>query len=638
MRLSPQTFRLPSVRLARPATGPGRPERRNPELEHFTALFALYLAANLVFRWLTWTLFHGHGAYGWQQPGNLELGYLVASATLPALLAGMALTMVARALPRRARRIGVITIALLSVVVIELDMAWVHMSGTHISGRDVHMFLTESWSDHFGLRPSDLRRTGMIFAGHAVVLVALMALARRLGRWTTFPALSSVGFRIGVGVLVLVDSIVVGRTLADNQSDVGQWQSLADKNPLRIDAMDAAWVGSRPEDADLAAARTALADTPAALPDVADSTLAGPLVGIQDVVFLVVESWTPSQVDGQSMPFLSSLLPRAIQAGKHYSAGNCTHYGLMGLIFGEPVTFYRGAEGSDLPQSAYLDRFTEHGFESRYVGSDLSSFRQIGEYMRNFTRPDHRGKGPSLVEIARDELARDGHNFLFLFYGDTHYPYPHDPAYARFQPEVPDDFDYQRWDVADYAPEIVNRYRNGLLQLDTWMEAVFQSIDLDHTLVVITGDHGQEFFEGGRLAHGSALDAEQLMTPLLILGPGLEPRKIDEITSHADVMPSVMELLGWSVESGGFGRSIFQQGGRRVAIAAHNNHTRAPARWAVLTDDESSLFRGGRSDTLELIRLTDRAGTRLGFADSRPRWDANFGVARQLTDVLRQAP
>jgi membrane-anchored protein YejM (alkaline phosphatase superfamily) len=121
--------------------------------------------------------------------------------------------------------------------------------------------------------------------------------------------------------------------------------------------------------------------------------------------------------------------------------------------------------------------------------------------------------------MIRDKLARPGPHFLFLFYFQTHYPYHHREEYNRFQPEIPANFGmtaplyFQSWDAARHSDEIVNRYKNCLQEFDAWLQAVLQGLDLDKTIVVVTGDHGEELLETGRLLHCSALNEAQTRVP-----------------------------------------------------------------------------------------------------------------------------
>ena len=81
----------------------------------------------------------------------------------------------------------------------------------------------------------------------------------------------------------------------------------------------------------------------------------------------------------------------------------------------------------------------------------------------------------------------------------------------------------------------------------------------DETMIVVTSDHGEEFFEHGSWEHGRALYDESLKVPLIIKFPGSKFRgkRIEPFVRLIDIMPTVMDVFG--IEEEGFdldGRSL----------------------------------------------------------------------------------
>ena len=67
---------------------------------------------------------------------------------------------------------------------------------------------------------------------------------------------------------------------------------------------------------------------------------------------------------------------------------------------------------------------------------------------------------------------------------------------------------------------------------------------LNNTIVIITGDHGAEFYERGFWGHNSAFSPEQIKVPFILYLPDAEPKKYNSLTSHLDIAPTLIELLG----------------------------------------------------------------------------------------------
>ena len=85
------------------------------------------------------------------------------------------------------------------------------------------------------------------------------------------------------------------------------------------------------------------------------------------------------------------------------------------------------------------------------------------------------------------------------------------------------------FDVPDEALERMHHlYRRSVRALDDWLGRVLAHLEeagiLEDTLVIVTSDHGENFGEGGLLAHAFSLDDRLIRVPLVLAGPGAEPR------------------------------------------------------------------------------------------------------------------
>jgi len=94
-----------------------------------------------------------------------------------------------------------------------------------------------------------------------------------------------------------------------------------------------------------------------------------------------------------------------------------------------------------------------------------------------------------------------------------------------------------------------DRYDATIHFADRMLRRLFERLDasgsLDNTVVVITSDHGEEFFEHGNLMHSTTLYEEMLNVPLIIrLQGGQAGRVIEEPVSQADLTPTLLDLLG----------------------------------------------------------------------------------------------
>lgn len=82
---------------------------------------------------------------------------------------------------------------------------------------------------------------------------------------------------------------------------------------------------------------------------------------------------------------------------------------------------------------------------------------------------------------------------------------------------------------------------------------------LDHTIVVVLADHGEELYEHNRyFYHSCSVYQSTLHVPLAVIAPGLlaPGGEVRQPVELIDVMPTVLELLGVPLPTGGQGTSL----------------------------------------------------------------------------------
>jgi choline-sulfatase len=66
----------------------------------------------------------------------------------------------------------------------------------------------------------------------------------------------------------------------------------------------------------------------------------------------------------------------------------------------------------------------------------------------------------------------------------------------------------------------------------------------DSTIVIVTADHGEAFWEHGFQGHNSQLYEESSHIPLIFHAPGLQPRRIEGTVRTIDIYPTLVDILG----------------------------------------------------------------------------------------------
>ena len=114
---------------------------------------------------------------------------------------------------------------------------------------------------------------------------------------------------------------------------------------------------------------------------------------------------------------------------------------------------------------------------------------------------------------------------------------------------------------------IIGLYDGELSFVDHWVGEFFDYLKekkiYDNSLIILTADHGEEFWEHNSFEHGHSLYQEVLLVPLLIRFPGGENAGlvVKEYVSLVDIAPSILAYLGIETSFPANGRSFISMPG-----------------------------------------------------------------------------
>ena len=192
--------------------------------------------------------------------------------------------------------------------------------------------------------------------------------------------------------------------------------------------------------------------------------------------------------------------------------------------------------------------------------------------------PDARGRVPGVqrrapkttsAALAWLEGRPAGPFFLWVHYYDPHGDYaPGPPWESAFPgaggPRLPLEAipEYQRLGDERDAAAYIGRYDGEILHVDSELGRLLDRLEQDdlrdHTLIVLTADHGESLTEHDELFdHGNELYETTIRIPLLVAGPGLTGgRRVPGLAQSQDLLPTVLELLDRPVPPGLTGHSL----------------------------------------------------------------------------------
>jgi len=285
--------------------------------------------------------------------------------------------------------------------------------------------------------------------------------------------------------------------------------------------------------------------------------------------------------------------------------------------------------------------YEDYLFRPRDILESTSIGRQL-DYsflVRDFLRTDQhlvRIDAPSINRRFLSWVDKRGDRpfFAFLNYYDAHGPYlPPSPWDSRYGAPRPDNRStLHRFLGRPFGPlpqAVVDRemdqYDGALAYLDDQIGKLIEELDrrhlLDHTIVLLTADHGEEFGEHGLFDHGNSLYRPSVQVPLLVVYRGVAPqgRQVEQPVTLRDVAATLVDLAG--LPAGvvpGTSLARFWRESASVELRTQSpvmsevsKGIRTPPQFPVSRGDMRSLVEGGKryilggDGTEQLFDLTD---------------------------------
>ena len=278
-----------------------------------------------------------------------------------------------------------------------------------------------------------------------------------------------------------------------------------------------------------------------------------------NIVFLVIDSWREETFNAENTPNLWNFAQNGTIYQEHLSTGNATRAGVFGFFYGIPSTYWHSAIDNKT-SPVFIDRMQELDYQLGIFASARLTSPEFDQTV--FLKvPDLRKESTGDTAVARDQNITEEWldwfeqkddskpSFSFLFYDAPHgyaFPEDYDHSYEPMLSEV----NYLKLNNNTDPMPLMNRYKTSVHFIDSLAKQVLNALsasgEMENTIVVITGDHGEELNDNKQnyWGHNGNFSNPQVHVPFAIIGKGV-PKNTNgwnnRFTSHQDVVPTLMQ-------------------------------------------------------------------------------------------------
>ena len=299
----------------------------------------------------------------------------------------------------------------------------------------------------------------------------------------------------------------------------------------------------------------------------------------RNVVLIHLESTragsvTPYNEELQTTPFLNELAKNSLLAERAYTVVPHTSKASVSVNCGiEPHLVQPTTEANPggIPLSCLAGFLNEQSYRTGFFQSSTRDFEDFEGLVKNFGYKDYYPLEAMDTE-GFEQTNYFGYEDDIMLKPSEQWLKEHqdEPFLAQYLTGTGHD-DYRclstRYGSENFSEDDeLNRYLNCIRLQDIFLKNLFDQYKelglYENTVFVIYGDHGEAFGEHRRFQHDDVMWEEGLKVPFLIHAPGWfeHGERIKELSNHTDILPTVLEILGYEVKDGGYpGYSLLHQ-------------------------------------------------------------------------------
>lgn len=239
-------------------------------------------------------------------------------------------------------------------------------------------------------------------------------------------------------------------------------------------------------------------------------------------------------------------------------------------------------ENVNYPKILLMDILSHAGYQTAFFSAQNEEWQGMKKFIFSGTKLQHffhsideLGEDIGIETKLTDETVRtravehlnsldmSQPIFMYLNFQATHFPYDVPEGFAQpYEPHVADGFEYSffKYDE-EHLETVINKFDNSLHYVDAQIGAFIETLKqqglYENSLIIMTSDHGEAFYQRDYPTHGTSLFEDQMRTTTLfkLPGSGKTGTRSDPI-SLIDINPTVLEILGMENHPNFQGRQV----------------------------------------------------------------------------------
>ncbi len=331
-----------------------------------------------------------------------------------------------------------------------------------------------------------------------------------------------------------------------------------------------------------------------------------------NIYLFIIESLREDYLTEEIAPTISQFRKENISFKHSIANANATHHSWFSLFYSEYPYLWKHIKDSNWTSgSPTLNILKKIGYSINIFSAPELKYYSMREvlfgksnYLANIFNlyPHYHPKeayesDKDVLNAMHHNINKNNPNIQIAFLDATHFIYSFPKDHIKFKP-ILENIDYINISKKDVYL-IENRYKNSINYVDSLIKNFIADLKqknlYENSIIVILGDHGEEFYDEGHLFHCSHLSAAQTKIPIYLKFPNNCKAIANNKTTicHMDVFPSIFEyIFGKNIfKSLLKGSSIFDNNSWPYVITTRYNASRTPFEFFIFKDGKKLTLR-----------------------------------------------
>ncbi len=294
-----------------------------------------------------------------------------------------------------------------------------------------------------------------------------------------------------------------------------------------------------------------------------------------NIIFILLDAWRADKFNKNYTPNIYNFSKNSLIFKNHKSGGIATRFGVFTLFYGIYGIYWHKFLSEHVPP-VFLNVLQKLNYDFKILTSTSLKYPEFTQtiFLKLQNKIEDNPPGKYIYEKDRNitenfiswinTMKNEKRPFFSFIFLDGPHAKSFAPNFNKFK--LNKNINYFIVGKKNIT-FLKQAYLNAIYYDDYLVGKILTVLKskglLKNSIILISADHGEEFFEHGHLGHTSAFTPEQNNVPLILYIPNKKHKIFQKLTCHYDIVPTILKILGVKNQESDYSNGINLLGSKK---------------------------------------------------------------------------